>query len=571
MPVSRVKKNPYTARPSRPAPQPNCALPMRDPCPPYPSSEPTRKPFINPVASPKPRIWTPGSTRGNPPARPSTGPKVSGSVKGNQSNGTQQPLLSVTVKENEGTLKNKKSNQTVTSAVVDHGMSSDSDVNSPKTKRVVKRDSFRGAEISYPVLKSTTNRNSVVENLQVHVDIIGPEANKPPGSSRLKSAGVRRSYSDRAVPRRDASQVSPGSNGNSTLKKSASTKSPKHCFDNENANSTTSPTPHTIDDEWEDERELHNIDTDAEDLLSSINKSLASDNTYKNLVDPVEEVPPPLPSRDLKYKDKKLNQSTVRPNTPERQPMNSSPIAIRSKRETQSSQGSSNTKPIPPKSNKFVKSVSLDKPSTNDKSSSPSVSFSKSTDNGKNGLNSSSKTSNLPSSNLQSSKTQPSKTIPEKAPVPVLPQKPVLKTLSENSNRSTSNFSPKSNVKGSAVKPETAFAPKKNAPHIPPTTKDTRNTHPSSANVSSIKAKFNQNADASTPLAASTAPKDKPVIKRAATVAGTKPSVADKPSVKISTGTTETKTQKPIPGPKPRDPSFKPAPPKPKRVQSFKI
>lgn len=199
---------------------------------------------------------------------------------------------------------------------------------SPKTNPIVKRESFRGSEISDPVLVCTTNRNSLVL-ADGKVDIIGPEAklvSKSPTLNRSSVITVKRSQSERPVSRPDPLRppfVPPVPTG-STLKKSESARSPTRV--NTPAGSATAkpnssgfrsrPVPPLPTFEDDDTQPIYtNESADMSDLLSAIQGALKdSCNIYTNVPlndgihSSIQETAPPAPPRPS-WTNKTVTQS----------------------------------------------------------------------------------------------------------------------------------------------------------------------------------------------------------------------------------------------------------------------
>ena len=191
-------------------------------------------------------------------------------------------------------------------------MSSASEDESTGPVKVVKRESFRGSQISSPVLVCTTNRDSLVL-ADGNVDIIGPEAftSKPSGGSQVK-----RSQSERG----DLGAARP------FVTKSASVRAGL----GEEASAPTStsgfrprPVPPLPTEEEEDDTQpiYSNEGLGMGDLLSEIEGSLfkkEEEQLYNNL--PIQETAPPCPPRPERYRPSSGKDTSVERSQVEAQP-----------------------------------------------------------------------------------------------------------------------------------------------------------------------------------------------------------------------------------------------------------
>lgn len=204
---------------------------------------------------------------------------------------------------------------------------------SPKANSIVKRESFRGSEISDPILVCTTNRNSLVL-ADGKVDIIGPEAktvSRSPPTDRPGAVTVKRSQSERPVSRQDPLRPAcvPPPPANSTLRKTESARSPTRAqasaapvtaaASGAKPNSSgfrSRPVPPVPTYEEDDTQPIYTNETsDMNDLLSAIQGALKdSCNLYNNLSPsdvhgPIQETAPPAPPRPALL-NKKTNSTT---------------------------------------------------------------------------------------------------------------------------------------------------------------------------------------------------------------------------------------------------------------------
>ncbi|XP_059144939.1 disintegrin and metalloproteinase domain-containing protein 9-like isoform X2 [Physella acuta] len=264
---------------------------------------------------PKPKVWNTPETPAPPPERPKRPPSlVKNKSAAESKNLLKKVKLSVPIQETCGPpsppAKQKKVSQRAPSGSKKTDLRSIPEPQNP----IVKRESFRGSQISEPVLVCTTNRNSLVL-ADGNVDIIGPEARLVTRSPTFnKPAAIKRTQSDRPLSRPDPHHPAPPAPGTSTLKKSASARSPTNpnppvasSAPTTNHNKTNPsgfrprPIPPIPTEEEDDTQPIYTNETsDMSDLLSAIEGALkASSNIYTNLspAPPTEELPPPTPPR----------------------------------------------------------------------------------------------------------------------------------------------------------------------------------------------------------------------------------------------------------------------------------
>ncbi|KAH9487646.1 hypothetical protein Btru_070244 [Bulinus truncatus] len=247
------------------------------------------------------------------PKQPPTVLKTSFFV--NTKNTSKKVKLSLPIQETGGPpspTRMKKPLQFVTSVSDKQETTSKSGPHS--SNAIVKRESFRGSEISEPVLVCTTNRNSLVL-ADGNVDIIGPEAKLVTGHIKGNAVTVKRSQSERPQSRPDVHRpvAVPPPPGSSSLKKSASARSPTKKnppLTSSNAGSKVNPSgfrsrpvpPIPAEEEDETQPIYTNETSDMSDLLTAIEGVLKDSSTlYGNISasgtvqSPIQETAPPRP------------------------------------------------------------------------------------------------------------------------------------------------------------------------------------------------------------------------------------------------------------------------------------
>ncbi|CAL1542854.1 unnamed protein product [Lymnaea stagnalis] len=276
------------------------------------------------------------------PAAPKRPPSLLKSASAAETKGTSKKVkLTLPIQETGSppspTQKQKKSSQFVTS-VSGKQEPSKNMLESHIPNPIVKRESFRGSEISEPVLVCTTNRNSLVL-ADGNVDIIGPEARlvtRGPSHKGQGSITVKRSQSDRPVARQEPQRPAdvPPPPGSAKVKKSASARSPPP---KNNPAATSAPTtnntkvnpsgfrprpiPPIPTEEEDDSQPIYtNEASDMSDLLTAIDGALKdSSNLYNNISStgniqiPIQETAPPAPPRpsSTKQTSQHTNPSSV--------------------------------------------------------------------------------------------------------------------------------------------------------------------------------------------------------------------------------------------------------------------
>ncbi|GFO40889.1 hypothetical protein PoB_006739400 [Plakobranchus ocellatus] len=224
-----------------------------------------------------------------PPIRP---PSIVKSNSGSKS-GSKKVRLSTPIQETQhpSSLATKSSKVAVMSSVP--GYTSE-DENTGKGK-ILKRESFRGSEISGPVLVCTTNRNSLVL-ADGNVDIIGPEAviNKSNPVSSSIGGQVKRSQSELGALTSGKPSVTKSASVRAGFGDGAPSLTPSSGF-------RSRPVPPLPTEEEEDDSLpiYSNEGLGVGDLLSEIQGSLG-EQLYNNL--PIQETAPPCPPRPERYK-----------------------------------------------------------------------------------------------------------------------------------------------------------------------------------------------------------------------------------------------------------------------------
>ncbi|RUS76181.1 hypothetical protein EGW08_016059, partial [Elysia chlorotica] len=225
-----------------------------------------------------------------PPIRPPPPPSCPPSAGRTGSKaGAKRVSLSTPIQETQGPPLSR----TKPSNVSSKGASSASEDDSSGPIKIMKRESFRGSQISSPVLVCTTNRDSLVL-ADGNVDIIGPEAFSKPGSG----SQVKRSQSERGDLGSVRHVVTKSASARAGLGEEASTSTLRSGF-------RPRPVPPLPAEEEEDDTQpiYSNEGLGMGDLLSEIECSLfkkEEEQLYNNL--PIQETAPPCPPRPEKYR-----------------------------------------------------------------------------------------------------------------------------------------------------------------------------------------------------------------------------------------------------------------------------
>ncbi|XP_055874028.1 disintegrin and metalloproteinase domain-containing protein 9-like isoform X1 [Biomphalaria glabrata] len=263
----------------------------------------------------KTKVWnshTSHSPAAVPPERPKQPPSVLKPSSSESKNTTKKVKLSLPIQETGGPPSPSKQKKPLQFGSEKLEASKGSQA-AHSSNSIVKRESFRGSEISEPVLVCTTNRNSLVL-ADGNVDIIGPEAKLVTGH-KVNAVSVKRSQSDRPVSKPEVHRpvIVPPPPGNSTLKKSASARSPTKVNPPVTSSVAGSkgntsgfrprPVPPIPTEEEDDTQPIYtNETTDMSDLLSAIDGVLKDSSTlYSNMSGsvqtPIQETSPPAPPR----------------------------------------------------------------------------------------------------------------------------------------------------------------------------------------------------------------------------------------------------------------------------------
>lgn len=242
-----------------------------------------------------------------PPVRPPPPPNCPPSLaRSGSKTGSKKVRLSTPIQETQGPPNTSAANSAL--------LSSASEDETCAPVKIVKRESFRGSQISSPVLVCTTNRDSLVL-ADGKVDIIGPEAFTVKSSV---GSNVKRSQSERG----DLASVKP------SVTKSASVRVGLSAEASTASTSTSGfrprPVPPVPAEEDEDDTQplYSNEGLGIGDLLSEIDGSLFKGEEqplYNNL--PIQETAPPCPPRPERYRPSSGRNSVLDQSQAETQPM----------------------------------------------------------------------------------------------------------------------------------------------------------------------------------------------------------------------------------------------------------
>ena len=220
-----------------------------------------------------------------PPIRPPPPPCPPSLARSGSKSGSKKVRLSTPIQETQGPPSKGAGTAVLSSASEDE---------SPGPVKIAKRESFRGSQISSPVLVCTTNRDSLVL-ADGNVDIIGPEAlaSKPSAGS-----SVKRSQSERT----ELSSVKPSVTKSASVRASLGEETPEPTSA---SGFRPRPVPPLPSEEEEDDTQpiYTNQGLGMGDLLSEIEGSLfkaEEQPLYNNL--PIQETAPPCPPRPDKYR-----------------------------------------------------------------------------------------------------------------------------------------------------------------------------------------------------------------------------------------------------------------------------
>ncbi|GFR98237.1 disintegrin and metalloproteinase domain-containing protein [Elysia marginata] len=431
-----------------------------------------------------------------PPVRPPPPPNCPPSLaRSGSKTGSKKVCLSTPIQETQGppsaTSKLPNSSNAVNSAL----LSTASEDERAGPVKIVKRESFRGSQISSPVLVCTTNRDSLVL-ADGNVDIIGPEA------FSSKPSSVKRSQSERGELGSSRPSVIKSASVRTGLGEETSALASTGGFQ-------PRPVPPLPLEEDEDDTQpiYSNEGLGMGDLWSEIKGSLFKEEEqplYNNL--PIQETAPPCPPRPEKYRPSTGRSSALDQSKVEAQPMLSAELSEPS----EPSQKSNVSESVAVVTSKVLPSISRGKAPTRQPSlkSKPASNngASKQTDSSKNDVAHELRQKMLSRSNFSapggdasqknSALSGPKKTANNKNGPSPSTSATATSSVKPNTPKASGTLTKNtSNPARSSISPDSVKAASKNPPTRPDGKKpggSSNSTDESPPSVSSLKAMFSQ-------------------------------------------------------------------------------